>query len=304
MALRVSEAWESGGDGELGRDSYEPYTIIIQGDEGDNADDEATIMIFALTKFVGATPLGNVISSFTREHLAPRLWKVTAHYRSTQADPTGNFSFSTTGGTQHITQSRETVGSYAPAGKTAPNFKGAIGVSGDTIAGTDIFLPVFGFKVTHYLTPQQMTTDFVRHLYTSTGKVNSDKVTFNVDGLTFELEPGELLSLGAEGCKRLKYGDWELTQDWAASQNVENMTIGPVEGITKRGFDYLWVAYDSDVDPNAKRRVQTPIGVYVERLYDYIPLNPIATPPARPTATVLDTSVPGTGTIGGRRAGT
>ena len=31
----------------------------------------------------------------------------------------------TTGGTQHITQSLQTVGSHAPAGKTAPDFKGA-----------------------------------------------------------------------------------------------------------------------------------------------------------------------------------
>ena len=41
------------------------------------------------------------------------------------------------GGTQHITQSIATIQKYAPPGKTAPDFKGAIGVTHDSVEGVD-----------------------------------------------------------------------------------------------------------------------------------------------------------------------
>ena len=52
------------------------------------------------------------------------------------------YEFETGGGTQHITQSIETIASYAPAGKTAPDHKGAIGVGTDNaVEGCDIESP-------------------------------------------------------------------------------------------------------------------------------------------------------------------
>lgn len=53
----------------------------------------------------------------------------------------------TMGGTQHLTQSLATVNKYAPSGKTAPDFKGAIGVTKDSVDGVDVVCPVFNFMV-------------------------------------------------------------------------------------------------------------------------------------------------------------
>lgn len=61
------------------------------------------------------------------------------------------FSFDTGGGAQHITQSLANVARYAPPGQTAPNFKGAIGVTADSVEGVDITVPVYHFAETHYL---------------------------------------------------------------------------------------------------------------------------------------------------------
>jgi hypothetical protein len=45
--------------------------------------------------------------------------------------PALEHSFDTGGGTTHITQSVQTIASYAPPGEDPPDFQGAIGVSTD-----------------------------------------------------------------------------------------------------------------------------------------------------------------------------
>ena len=72
--------------------------------------------------------------SISIEPVGDLLWEATVRYglsSNSQPPPTGGstFSFDTGGGTRHITQSLTTVGSYAPAGQTPPDFKGAIGVT-------------------------------------------------------------------------------------------------------------------------------------------------------------------------------
>ena len=47
------------------------------------------------------------------------------------------WEFDTTGGTQKITQSKENVNNYAPSGKTAPDYHGAIGVTDDSVEGCE-----------------------------------------------------------------------------------------------------------------------------------------------------------------------
>ena len=55
---------------------------------------------------------------------------------------------------------------------------------------------------------------------------------------------------------------------FAASPNVQNLTIGGINGIDKKGWEYLWVRYADDEDVNAKVLVKKPIGVYVEQVYE------------------------------------
>lgn len=170
------------------------------------------------------------------------------------------FSFDTTGGTQKITQSLNTIASYAASG-TAPNFQGAIGFDGEKVEGCEITVPVFKFSETHYKAPS-----FVDQAY----KLKVMEVTGTVNGGAFRgFSVGEVLFLGAAGARRGRSaGDlWEITFHFAASKNRTGLTVGPITGIAKKGWEYLWVLYEDGVDATAKGRVRTPKGAYVEQVY-------------------------------------
>ena len=84
---------------------------------------------------------------------SPDVWAASVQYGLLKPRETGDstYQFDTGGGTQHITHSIKTVGKYAAPGKTAPDFKGAIGVTLDNVEGVDITVPVYHFSETHYL---------------------------------------------------------------------------------------------------------------------------------------------------------
>ena len=152
------------------------------------------------------------------------LWGGVAYYGTLRTDEPA-FAFDTGGGTQHITQSRETVGKYAPPGKTAPDFKGAIGVTADSIEGVDVPVPVYQFSETHFKPDQEITDSYKRTVYVLTGCVNSQ---------TFKgFEPGECLFLGVLGTRR-GVGPWELNYRFAASPNVTDLKVGDIVGIEAR----------------------------------------------------------------------
>lgn len=188
-------------------------------------------------------------------------WVATVRYGPRPLPKWGEsiYSFDTTGGTQHITQSIETVNQYAPPGKTAPDFKGAIGVTPDNVEGVDITVPVCSFAETHYLPAEIVTMDYRVTLFRLTGKVNND---------TFKgCAAGECLFLGATGSKRGS-DDWEITYRFAVSPNRDNITIGDITGIDKKGWEYLWVRYEDAEDTDAKVLIKKPIAAYVEKVYE------------------------------------
>ncbi len=197
------------------------------------------------------------------ERLANDTWKVVVRYDAPQpyedTTPQPVFSFDSTGGTQHITQSIQTINRYGPSASTL--LGGAIGYDGENVAGVDITIPVWNWQETHYLTDAQLNTPAY---YALTGMVNSD---------VFEgYQPGEVLFLGASGQKR---GDsrWEVNFKFAASPNQTGISVGTITGISKWGWDYLWVQYGEDVDNTAKIRIKKPIAVYVEQVYDVAPFS-------------------------------
>ena len=170
-----------------------------------------------------------------------------------------SFAFDTSGGTQHITQSITTVNRYAAPGQTAPDFGGAIGVTHDNVEGVDITVPVYSFSETHYLDAAVVTPAYKGTLFSLTGKVNS---------ASFKgLAAGECLFLGASGSKR-GADDWEITYRFAGSPNRSGLVVGPITGISKKGWEYMWVRYADSEDPAAKAIVKKPVAVYIERVYE------------------------------------
>jgi hypothetical protein len=203
--------------------------------------------------------------SISIEPVGDLLWEATVRYSlssNTQPPPTGGstFSFDTGGGTRHITQSLATVASYAPLGQTPPDFKGAIGVTNDSVEGVDIAVPVYNFAETHYLPDSQVTDQYKGVLFGLTGKVN--------DAPFRGFAAGECLFLGASGSKRSD-SDWEISFRFAASPNATNLTVGDITGIAKKGWEYLWVRYADAVDDTAKALVKKPVAAYVEQVYEF-----------------------------------
>lgn len=164
------------------------------------------------------------------------------------------FSFDTGGGTQHVTQSIETIARY-PA--FAPNFKGAIGVTHDSVEGVDITVPIYHFSETHFFS--SISSTYRSTLFHLTGKVNN--ASFR------GMDAGECLFLGAAGSRR-GAEKWEITFRFAGSPNRTGIQIGAITGITKKGWEYLWVRYADEADNAVHALVKKPIGVYIERVYD------------------------------------
>jgi hypothetical protein len=79
--------------------------------------------------------------------------------------------------------------------------------------------------------------------------------------------------MGATGGHR---GDdsWQITFRFACQPNATSLTVGPVTGIVKRGWDYLWVRYEDIEDTTAYSLVKRPVGVYVEQV---LPLGDFST---------------------------
>ena len=196
-------------------------------------------------------------------------WLVTVRY-SVQDPASGGdstFCFDTSGGTQHITQSKEPIGRYAPAGIViVPDHKGAIGYNGETVEGVDITVPVYTWGETHYLADILVTWGYRGTLFGLTGRTN--------DAPFKGFAAGECLFLGAAGSKRAAE-EWEISFRFAGSPNVADAcadwdaTIKPAAAVPKKGWEYLWVQYADCIDAtaNPKRKLKRPVGVYVERVY-------------------------------------
>lgn len=241
-------------------DESAELTYVVRGTDSD---------VTARTELLTASP--NTHNNLKRddaevEELAPGMWLGVVRYASSGGTPPdvgeSSFSFETRGGTQHITQSLATVGSYASGDiPAAPNFRGAIGVTADGVEGVDITVPIYTFSETHYLSPTAVTTAYKNSLFVLTGRVN----TSGFKGL----DAGECLFLGAAGSRRGTSSDdlWEISFAFAGSPNVTGLSVGTIAGIAKKGWEYLWVRYQEAEDDAAKMLIRKPVAAYVERVH-------------------------------------
>lgn len=171
------------------------------------------------------------------------------------------FSATTGSGTTHITQSLATM-SAIPNG-TAPDYKQAIGVSKDGVAGCDRHSGTPEFTITKRV--EFITMKYWRGLCKCANEAPMNQARWN----TFEEH--ELLFLGADA----RYaGDsqadmsWIVTYKFAFSQTLRNIPITPTLIVpVKHGWDYLWVRYSDAVDAVAGVTVKRADAAYVERIY-------------------------------------
>jgi len=195
------------------------------------------------------------------EPLGPGTWKGTAQYAAIEPLEVDapQFEFDTGGGSSKLSQSRETVASYAPPGLLAPNFGGAINATKDGVDGVDIDVPAMKGTIRVAVAPEAFDRTYIKTLAYMAKKVN--------DAPFYDWQPGEVRFDGGTVCRRGS-DKVEVMLTFLISQNASGLTVGTIGGISKDGWDYLWVLYEDVEDAGAKMLVKRPRAVYVERVYE------------------------------------
>ena len=201
--------------------------------------------------------------SISYESKGAGVWDFTIPYgphETKNADDTPEAEFSFDIGTENtkIFTSLATVNKY-PA-LTAPDLKGAINWNGKEAEGVDIMIPKCSLSYKQIIADSTFDATYRRNLSLLVGKVN--------DGTWEGYSAGELLLTSVSGSFRFKNTDWEISFNIAVSENKSGLSIGAITGITKKGWDYLWVKHKKKIDGDAKF-VLEPEYVYVEQVYEY-----------------------------------
>lgn len=190
------------------------------------------------------------------EHEGNGIWLWTIRYSTAPSSEPGEIvdAFQTGGATARITQAKQHIARFPG---TAPNCNGAINVTKDSVEGTEIIVPTFKFQRTMFFDPVDVDAAYRLAVFGLTGKVN--------DATFLGFSAGEVLFEGASGTIRGS-GNWEIQFSFAVSPNVTGLSMGPISGISKGGWEYLWTLFEDFEDVNLL--VKKAVGVYVERVYD------------------------------------
>lgn len=238
-----------------GQNSSATVLYLVYG-TGDPVEAKNELLLQAPATFDGLTR-----TDVTVEPLTLSAWRGTAQFGTLPPEGEMVLSFDTTGGTERVTQSLETVGKYAPSGQAAPDFQGAIGVGKDSVDGVDVVVPVLNFSVTKTVQALDVTFAYVNFLRSMTGRVNGD--------IWKGFAKGEVLFNGAQAQGSLQDRLIPITFNFSASENAVGIPVGNITVPSKEGWHYLWARYAEDEDAVAKRIVRRPIAAYVERTYYY-----------------------------------
>jgi hypothetical protein len=216
------------------------------------------------------------------EEMGPGLWLGTGVWRIPDGgggpeEPAINsftVSVDISGQSQKITQALTHVADYAPAGKVARLFYGAIGVTPEGIEGADILVPQMSFTLNYKADASLITDEYIRDTIPAVVGCQNDDEFLGYDA-------GELLLTRVSGTKRYDSEDelwvWELSFGFSVSRNAEDLTIesvdGPIVIEDKRGWDYVWVRYEERTvertvgSDTIKYTARVPVSAHVEQVY-------------------------------------
>lgn len=231
----------------------------------------------ALALAAPATLNGRILDYVHADEIGGGRWEGFAKYKSAETGGSVGavlFSFNTSGGTKHYTQSKGTKG-YGITPESVPeNLYGTIGgLSDGTPAGVEVVFPQFEFQLTVYRSADATGDAYVAEVAYLTGKVNSKPFR--------GFQAGEVLFLGAQGAKR-SGGDWEISLKFAASPNRTNVKFGTdstgttylILVPTIGGWEYPDVHYTKWDSPQHVT-IDKPSAVYIHKIYDEADLTPL-----------------------------
>jgi hypothetical protein len=216
---------------------------------------------------------------YTARHLGNGYWEVEATYvcagggEQDNQDPNNigvaySLGFDSTGGTQRITQAIDERRFSAPGKPAAPDMKKAILVSGDSVEGCDIVVPVFEWNEDIEIPGGNITAPYVREVAKMTGKVN--------DAPFRGFPKGDVLFLGVSGQNQFNpnqassYTDAQVARisfRFAYKPTQENFQFGTCTVTKKEGWEFIWATYeDANIQGVTLKQVAH---VYVQRVYEY-----------------------------------
>jgi len=172
-------------------------------------------------------------------------------------------SFDTSGGTislQHSLETKQIVG----AGGAAPlnTFGNLIGVTPDGVEGVEIAAPGFSWTETLEIPIEQYTTTYIRALALATATTNSAPFR--------GFAAGEVLLQFATGATDNSLTNATINFTFAVQVNATNLSVGPLSGINKRGWEYIWFVTEEISRDIGGEMIKTrePKFACVERVYE------------------------------------
>ena len=225
------------------------YNLI--GTENEFPDDVAAAEY--LTNVVPVFYYGAWLQDVTIKPLGNGLWHVTCSYGPLPQWPGSiRVGFRTTGGTVHISSSRERIAMYG----TGVQHTVIIGQDG---SGAEITVPVQMRSYAFNFDSGIVTESAMDYWEALTGAVNS---------ATWHNRPaGEVLFLGAEGDTTISADSKSsVTFQFAMSRNKVGETIGEISGIVKDGHDLIDIHTMTKVV--GSQNVQVEKFVYIQRVYE------------------------------------
>ena len=209
------------------------------------------------------------------ERINAKNWKVNAEYKYTGGssvekdndDDSGerkekvSIEFGVSTATRTVSLGR--VRSYGDM----PKYGGLIDVqeSGDGTLeprGISVYVPTGTMTITHYFKKSQWTTKLRNKIAYRRCRYNSDSFR--------GFAHGELLFVGES--VNYNQGDpyVEVQYKFLISENSDEIEVGSMTGISKRGWQGLWVKYKKDVKTvdGKKYQVIEPQGVAIEKIYN------------------------------------
>jgi hypothetical protein len=178
----------------------------------------------------------------------------------------------TKGGTQHTQVCKVVQAAYGAPGlvPSTEDTGKLIGYDPQTnvAAGLDIACPVFGFSVSKVFAAGEMPPP--GYLFWATATTNDAPwtVTDTVTGHSYTFDTGEVLFKGVELGEVRSDGGVELVYEFEAAPNRDDIEVGLITGIAKRGMQYLEVHYTPKEEYAIGLMMGAPAVVYVMSLYD------------------------------------
>lgn len=151
------------------------------------------------------------------------------------------------------------IGSITTYGSNLPTIS-LIGeqLDGGPPEGVDVYEPVHSESETHYIPSANITPSAKLIIKSLVGKTNASMFKGHA--------AGEVLLNAVSGSKR-GADDWEVTFRWLVKENLSGITVGPISGVAKQGWQHMWPLYRPQKDGSQPYVVNTIVGVAVATVF-------------------------------------